>query len=134
MNHTCIKDDGGTPNRRCYACEGEKINTPNIFDALADEIYSTAVAKGWYDNGPRNDFEMIALVHSELGEATEALRNSNPPSEKIPQFSHCEEEFADVIIRLLDQARKNNWNLGGAILAKMEYNKGRKYRHGGKLA
>ncbi len=22
--HTCIKDDGGTPNRRCYACEEEK--------------------------------------------------------------------------------------------------------------
>lgn len=22
--HTCIKDDGGTPNRRCYACEDEK--------------------------------------------------------------------------------------------------------------
>lgn len=21
--HTCIRDDGGTPNRRCYACEGE---------------------------------------------------------------------------------------------------------------
>lgn len=22
--HTCIKDDGGTPNRRCYACEYEQ--------------------------------------------------------------------------------------------------------------
>ncbi len=22
--HTCIKDDGGTPNRRCYACEEEQ--------------------------------------------------------------------------------------------------------------
>lgn len=22
--HTCIKDDGGTPNRRCYACEDER--------------------------------------------------------------------------------------------------------------
>lgn len=25
LNHTCIKDDGGTPNRRCYACEAEKV-------------------------------------------------------------------------------------------------------------
>lgn len=24
MKHTCIRDDGGTPNRRCYACEEEK--------------------------------------------------------------------------------------------------------------
>lgn len=23
--HTCIKDDGGTPNRRCHACETEKL-------------------------------------------------------------------------------------------------------------
>lgn len=22
--HTCIKDDGGTPGRKCYACEKEK--------------------------------------------------------------------------------------------------------------
>jgi hypothetical protein len=24
MTHTCIKDDGGTPNRKCHACEDEK--------------------------------------------------------------------------------------------------------------
>lgn len=24
--HTCIKDDGGTPNRKCYACEEEEKN------------------------------------------------------------------------------------------------------------
>lgn len=101
---------------------------------LAQEIYNTAVEKGWYDKGDRNDFEMIALVHGELSEAVEALRKGNPPSEKIPQFSHAEEEFADAIIRMLDQARKNNWDIGGAILAKMAYNKTRPYRHGNKLA
>jgi hypothetical protein len=25
--HTCISDDGGTPNRRCHACEAEKGHT-----------------------------------------------------------------------------------------------------------
>lgn len=24
IEHTCIKDDGGNPGRRCYACEAEK--------------------------------------------------------------------------------------------------------------
>lgn len=24
VEHTCIKDDGGTPNRRCDACEAER--------------------------------------------------------------------------------------------------------------
>ena len=23
LRHTCIKDDGGTPNRKCYACEAD---------------------------------------------------------------------------------------------------------------
>lgn len=27
--HTCYKDDGGTPNRRCYACEDEN-NMPMV--------------------------------------------------------------------------------------------------------
>jgi NTP pyrophosphatase (non-canonical NTP hydrolase) len=101
---------------------------------LAVEIHATAKAKGWYDKGERNDFEMLALVHAELSEAVEALRKGNPPSEKIPYFSSAEEEFADAIIRLLDQGYKNNWDLGSAILAKMAYNKTRPYRHGGKLA
>lgn len=28
--HTCIKDDGGTPNRKCVACQTEKICTCNM--------------------------------------------------------------------------------------------------------
>jgi hypothetical protein len=36
--HTCIKDDGGTPNRRCYACEEEtaaaglKLSPDDVLD------------------------------------------------------------------------------------------------------
>jgi|SRR6478752_3293965 len=107
-----------------------------MFRRLGEHIHETAVSKGWYDknNGERNDFEMIALEHAELSEVVEALRKGNPPSEKTPQFSLAEEECADVIIRMLDRAHKNNYNLGGAILAKMEYNKSRPYRHGNKLA
>lgn len=28
--HTCIKDDGGTPNRRCQACENEKVQVTEV--------------------------------------------------------------------------------------------------------
>lgn len=105
----------------------------DVFNQLAQSIHNTAVEKGWYEK-ERNDFEMLALVHSEVSEIVEALRKGNPRSEKCPQFSLAEEECADVIIRLLDQALKNKWNIGGAMLAKMEYNKSRPYRHGGKLA
>lgn len=107
--------------------------TPQVCNVLARMIHDTAVEKGWYEK-ERNDFEMLALVHSEISEIVEALRKGNPKSEKCPQFSLAEEECADVIIRLLDQGHKNNWQIGAAILAKMEYNKTRPYRHGGKLA
>jgi hypothetical protein len=73
-------------------------------------------------------------MHSEVSEIVEALRRGNPVSEKIAPFSSAEDEAADVIIRLLDQGLKNKWNIGGAVLAKMAYNKTRPYRHGGKHA
>lgn len=29
MEHTCIKDDGGTPNRVCYACRADSRVAPS---------------------------------------------------------------------------------------------------------
>ena len=43
--------------------------------SVETEVYETAVAKGWW-NEDRNDGECIALIHSELSEALEALRRA----------------------------------------------------------
>ena len=96
---------------------------------LANQIHTIARVKGWWD-APRNDGELIALMHSELSEALEALRNGNPPSNHIPEFSGIEEEMADLIIRVLDAAAARGWRIGEALVAKMEFNRGREYRHG----
>jgi NTP pyrophosphatase (non-canonical NTP hydrolase) len=45
-----------------------------------------------------------------------------------------EEELVDVIIRLLDFAGGTGLDIEGALAAKMAYNEGRPYRHGGKAA
>lgn len=42
----------------------------------------------------------------------------------------CEEELADVIIRILDMAEAKDWNIAKAIIEKHEYNKTRPYKHG----
>lgn len=101
------------------------------YDKQAKEVHDIAVDKGWWDNGPRNDAEMIALMHSELSEALEALRK-DLPSEKIPGYSGVEEELADVIIRIMDYGVARGLDIGRAVVEKVQFNISRTYRHGGK--
>lgn len=102
------------------------------FEALAGEVFRNAVSKGWWDS-PRSDGECIALMHSELSEGLEALRDpAKVRSTKIPDFLEIEEELADVIIRIADFANARGYRVGAAVLAKHEYNQSRPHRHGGK--
>lgn len=112
-----------------YPCDTTPFH--RAWDDAQTRAHENARAKGWHDS-PREDGTMIALMHSELSEALEALRKGNPESRKIPGYSHVEEEMADVVIRIMDFAGLHGLDLGGAIEAKMAMNEGRSYRHGGK--
>ena len=102
------------------------------FNLLMGVAYKTNEAKGWH-NPPPTDGECVALVHSEVSEILEWMRQSNPPDDKIgPMFSGIEAEGADVVIRLMSWYKRQGWDLAGAIVAKLRYNAQREYRHGGK--
>lgn len=74
----------------------------------------------------------VSLIHSELSEALENIRTGMGPDDKIPEFSGVEAELADVIIRIMDFAVGCGLRVPEALIAKVEYNRTRTYKHGGK--
>jgi len=72
----------------------------------------------------RNRGEMIALMHSELSEAMEGERKSLM-DDKLPHRPMPEVEMADAVIRIFDYCEGLGYDIAGAILEKMEYNRHR---------
>jgi|SRR5579864_1143521 len=92
---------------------------------MMTEAHQTAIEHGWWEQD-RNNYELIALMHSELSEALEAYRKGDE--------GHVVEEFADVLIRVFDMCAARGMDLERAVEEKMAFNKTRPYRHGGKRA
>jgi hypothetical protein len=95
--------------------------------------------------------DIIALIHSEASEALEEYRNGHDPTETYwlhrngatvgnpkdfpPGWTKPEGvpiEFADIIIRVLDACAAYGIDISEVMRIKMEYNKTRPFKHGGK--
>lgn len=97
---------------------------------LVAACHNAAVSAGWYTNLEtgerlkRNVPEMIALEHSELSEALESLRKNTMDDKLTHRLGH-EVETADALIRMFDRAGYLGYDLGGAIIEKMHFNRNR---------
>lgn len=128
-----------------------RLSSPDVCMLIGDgfsfamEIaHETAKLKGFWDT-PRELISMDPRVEryvtaaqmmnvvSEVAECNEWMRK-NPTSESktIPGYTDAVEEMADCVIRIMDLCAANGWDLGGAVVAKMQYNMDREHMNGGK--
>jgi len=101
-----------------------------VITALCKRAYETSKSKGWKHD---NDGQAIALMHSELSEALEAMRKPDHKDEHLPNLDPVGLELADVLIRVLDFCGAREIDLATCLKAKMDYNDSRPMKHGGKL-
>lgn len=101
-----------------------------MLNELAQTIIAINRANGWNVVTPddwNQEYKIpavIALIQSEPSEALEAFRHNDR--------ENFEEELADTIIRVLDLCAGLGIDIDSAVIAKLEKNGQRGFKHGGK--
>lgn len=139
----------------CKECNDGTLKV--ALQKISDEIMDNNTRLGWEPDKKRTFGDEIALLHSEVSEAFEAFRDNGFADTTGPEehYLGCEKvmfdpkkdctcfmpppkpegvgsEFADIFIRLLHYSAVHDIDLIAETRRKMEYNKTREYRHGGK--
>ena len=109
----------------------EELNRQLSMNELAHQLRVTSENNGWdiatmdtWVKDPNKIATKLALVHSEVSEALEALRKEDPVN--------FDEEIADAVIRLLELCDGLGIDIYRKIVEKDAINQKRGFKHGGK--
>lgn len=106
---------------------------------MQDEVTAWCERKGWKGEGSASVTfgDTMALLHSEVSEALEAYRDWGTAdatgTEPDAKPEGIGSEFADVLIRLLDDCDRYGVDLDAEYERKMAYNERRPFQHGGRI-
>lgn len=112
---------------------------------IQKEAHQIAKDKGWWDKD-RDIPHILMLIVSELSEALEEYKKDNTTEglqqiyfkHPVPRPDNKPEGFAveiiDTLIRIFDMAEWIGIDTEKVLRTKMDYNRVRPYRHGGKKA
>ena len=152
LNEVCSIDNDACPrflkdNESEYDAELDvdmSVEMKTLND-IADAVHQLAWDKGWHSETEEEDAFIERAcnnLHDEISELHEAWRNNRlrKPCDKaqhmidsgLRPLDCVEEEFADIIIRVLDNCKKLGVDIQQAVEIKHNYNKTRLPRHGGK--
>lgn len=113
---------------------------PKSISDWQTEIHQDNVQKGWWEN-ERPVGSLLMLVVTELAEAFEEYRDNHGVQEVYFQEDHHGNmkpegfpvELADTVIRIFDIAEAFGIDLESEIARKVEFNRMRPFKHGGKV-
>ena len=108
----------------------------NLYSAVAilqHTCFTDALYAGWHNTpgteGVRTSAEnnamfptRLCLIHSEISEAMEGHRKSLQ-DDKLPHRPMAEVELADALIRIFDLGGVMGYDLAGALVEKMTFNR-----------
>ncbi len=117
------------------------------FEEIEFDAHRVNVSNGWWEDRRRLMtsgvpgaqanviLACLALVTSEVSEAMEAVRKHDPETWGDPMTKDTlVRELAGCVVRCMDLAGELDLPLSTAILAEIEANRARGFRHGGKAA
>lgn len=108
----------------------------DISDWIAT-VGEVARNNGWGQNR-RSILERLALIYEELGEATGALRIGMGEVTEISVDTTGKPEgfaieLADVVMRIFTLCHEEEIDLENAMRTKLDFNRSRSWRHGGRV-